>query len=378
MHISEGVLSAPVLVGGALLTVGGTYLGLRRLSEREIPKVGILSSSFFVASLIHVPLGPTSVHLVLNGINGLLLGWSAFPSILVALLLQALFFQFGGLTTLGVNTFNMAFPAVITAFLLRRVVLSDRKSLSILGGFIVGFLSVALAGFLVALSLFLAGSEFLTVAKIVFLAHVPVMILEGVITSMAILFIKRVNPRMLISALVLALVLGAFVQPCLAHRVKTFAYLSSDGSVHTETYFTDGTKVKDARVLVYDGQKGELILEGKTDENGRFVFKPPYIAKLNIVVEAEMGHKSQATLDLSETKPAEVKEEVKTPEGVDISKVIEEKLKPIEETLMRLEERLSRPSISEIFGGIGYIFGIFGVWAMLLSRRKKDDERSSP
>ncbi|MDO9586042.1 MAG: cobalt transporter CbiM, partial [Syntrophales bacterium] len=113
MHISEGVLSAPVLVAGALLTVGGTAWGLKKMDYEKIPEVAVLSSAFFVASLIHVPVGPSSAHLILNGLVGLLLGWMAFPSILVALALQALLFQSGGFTTLGVNAFNMAAPAVL-------------------------------------------------------------------------------------------------------------------------------------------------------------------------------------------------------------------------------------------------------------------------
>jgi len=71
---------------------------------------------FFVASLIHIPIGPSSAHLVLNGLVGVLLGWAAFPSIFVGLVLQALVFQFGGLTTLGVNTFAMAMPGVVVYF----------------------------------------------------------------------------------------------------------------------------------------------------------------------------------------------------------------------------------------------------------------------
>jgi cobalt/nickel transport system permease protein len=47
------------------------------------------------------------------GIVGLRLGWGAFPAILVALTLQTVFFRFGGITTLGVNTVSMAMPAVI-------------------------------------------------------------------------------------------------------------------------------------------------------------------------------------------------------------------------------------------------------------------------
>ena len=113
MHISEGILSAPVLVTGAALTATAVGYSLKKMEHKEVPRVAILSSVFFVASLIHVPVGPSSVHLILNGIIGVLLGWSTFPAILVALALQGVLFQFGGITTLGVNTFNMALPAII-------------------------------------------------------------------------------------------------------------------------------------------------------------------------------------------------------------------------------------------------------------------------
>ena len=95
MHISEGVLSGPVLLSGAALAVAGTAIGLKKLDYDQVAKVGMLSAAFFVASLIHVPIGPSNAHLILNGLVGLLLGWAAFPAILVALVLQAVLFQFG-------------------------------------------------------------------------------------------------------------------------------------------------------------------------------------------------------------------------------------------------------------------------------------------
>jgi cobalt/nickel transport system permease protein len=68
MHISEGVLSAPVLVTGAVLSFAGVAIGLKKMDYEKLPEVGVLSSVFFVASLIHVPIGPAAAHLVLNGI----------------------------------------------------------------------------------------------------------------------------------------------------------------------------------------------------------------------------------------------------------------------------------------------------------------------
>lgn len=197
MHISEGVLSAPVLMAGALLTVGGTALGLKKMNYERIPEVAVLSSAFFVASLIHVPVGPSSAHLILNGLVGLLLGWMAFPSILVALALQALLFQFGGFTTLGVNTFNMAAPAVIAYYLFNLPVRKGNHLLSIICGFAAGAMGVGTGALLVALTLVSTGESFSHVAELVLLVHLPVMVVEGIITAFCVIFLKRVKPEIL-------------------------------------------------------------------------------------------------------------------------------------------------------------------------------------
>lgn len=196
MHISEGILSGPVLLTGAALTAAGTAVGLKKLDYDRLPKAGILSAAFFVASLIHVPIGPSSVHLVLNGIIGLLLGWGAFPSILVALALQGIFFQFGGITTLGVNTLIMALPAVI-CYLFAGNLLNGGQTRTLVIAFFCGFLSVLMSSILVGCALVFTEEDFLKVSAAVILAHLPVMVIEGVITSLCIGFLRKVQPSML-------------------------------------------------------------------------------------------------------------------------------------------------------------------------------------
>ena len=56
MHIPDGVLSAPVLAAGGVLTALGVAVGLMRIDYDRIMSVAILGSAFFVASLVHVPL----------------------------------------------------------------------------------------------------------------------------------------------------------------------------------------------------------------------------------------------------------------------------------------------------------------------------------
>ncbi|KAB1442164.1 cobalt transporter CbiM [Pseudodesulfovibrio senegalensis] len=194
MHISEGVLAAPVLLSGAALTVVGTAVGLRRMDYDRIMGVAILSAAFFVASLVHVPVGPSSAHLILNGLLGLVLGWAAFPSILVALLLQAVLFQYGGLTVLGLNTFTMAAPAVLCYYLFRPLL---RNGKAAVGAFLVGFCSVLLSALFAASALALSGEAFVPLAAGLVAAHIPIMVVEGFITMFAYSFLARVKPEVL-------------------------------------------------------------------------------------------------------------------------------------------------------------------------------------
>lgn len=196
MHIAEGVLSGPVLLTGGAIAAAGTVVGLKRIDYQQVARVGILSASFFVASLIRFPIGPASIHLVLNGIVGIMLGWGAFPAILAALILQAVFFQYGGITTLGVNATIMALPALICYLLFVRV-LRRRNRLLLPTAFVCGFLSVFLSALLTGAALMFTEEGFLVAAGTVAAAHFPVMVVEGLVTVFCLAFLNRVQPELL-------------------------------------------------------------------------------------------------------------------------------------------------------------------------------------
>lgn len=215
MHISEGVLSLPVLAGGAVLGLAGLGWSLQKLPWRHIMSVGVLSAAFFVASLIHVPIGPGSAHLIMNGLLGAVLGWAAFPAITVALFLQALLFQFGGLTSLGVNVCIMAWPAVICGLLFRRVLLGPRPGLESgrhlsrepgrgagasgkkVAAFACGAVSVLLSALFCSLALHFSGEAFLTTALAVALAHIPIAVVEGLLTMFTVAYLEKTLPELL-------------------------------------------------------------------------------------------------------------------------------------------------------------------------------------
>ena len=194
MHIVDGALSDSVVIGGGILTALGVAYGLRQIDAEKIPQTGILSATFFIASLIHIPLGPSSVHLILNGLLGLTLGWAAFPALLIALLLQAVFFGYGGFVVLGVNVLNIALPAILMGILCRRMVMYSQPRSAAIWGAVAGGGAILLTALFVAGSLALSGEEFLPAAQLVLVSHLPVVVVEALLTGAAVLLIRRVRP----------------------------------------------------------------------------------------------------------------------------------------------------------------------------------------
>ena len=194
MHISDGVLSGPVCIGSYLAATIIAVATSRKMNTENIPKVAVMTSVFFVGSLVHIPIGPTSVHLVLNGLVGIILGPMAFISILLGLVLQALLFQHGGITTIGANSLMMGIPAFLSfgIFNLHRRFHFKSKEAIFAGfagasGIIFGIL--ILAAFLVT-----TGDEFMPVAKYSALAHLPVIVIESLVSGFVVSFLHRVKP----------------------------------------------------------------------------------------------------------------------------------------------------------------------------------------
>lgn len=210
MHIPDGILPAAVNAAGFATAGALTWVALRQIDRQEdpqadIPKAALLTATFFVASWIHIPIPPTSVHLVLNGLLGVLLGWYAVPAILIGLFFQAVMFQHGGLTTLGVNTTIMALPALIAygLFALRHRLRLERPAWVGAFAFLGGAAGLGLAALLAFTLLIMTIPGALDVAAEraaitgLTLAHLPLMLVEGLFAALVVLFVHRVKPALI-------------------------------------------------------------------------------------------------------------------------------------------------------------------------------------
>lgn len=210
MHIPDGFLPPSVCVTGYGITGGITWYCLRQI-EREkdpqakIPKAALMTTAFFVVNLIHIPVPPSSLHLVLNGMMGVILGYYAFLGILIALFFQAIIFQHGGITTLGVNAIIMGFPAIVAYFIfeLRHHLKIDAQRRTKIFAFLAGAGGVMIAATIFSVIVILAiptDIDVQTERNAIYLSlgiyTIPAVI-EGIFTLMLATFLERVKPELL-------------------------------------------------------------------------------------------------------------------------------------------------------------------------------------
>ena len=197
MHISEGIVSAPVLATGFVATATVLGVALKKLDPEDVPKIAVITSVFFVASLIKVPLGPTSIHLLMNGLAAVILGMNAFVAVFVGLVFQAILFGHGGVTVLGVNAAMIGGGALAAYLVWQTRHRFNIKSKEVVFGALSAAVAVMTSGVIMSLALYLSGEEFFANAVYVLWMHVPIMVIEGIVVGACAGFLKKVKPELL-------------------------------------------------------------------------------------------------------------------------------------------------------------------------------------
>jgi len=224
------------------------------------------------------------------------------------------------------------------------------------------------------------------------------------------ILLRRLSRGARISLLLLVLILAtaASVQ---AHRVIIFAWVE-DGTVYTESQFPGGAPVQGGEIEVRESS-GETVLTGITDEEGIFSFDLDTLEEptaLKMVLKAGMGHQAQWELPLAEVAAAmgrmssssggagaekvdaaaDRQQDFETSfAGRDVARTagqqagcldaaavqalveasLDKKISPVMKRLLAMEEAMAI-GLDDVMAGIGYIFGLAGVAAMVYSRKR--------
>ncbi len=227
-------------------------------------------------------------------------------------------------------------------------------------------------------------------------------------------------------ATALACVLAISAVPAWAHRVNIFAYVEGD-KIMVDCSYSKSKRVNHGAITVKDAKTGAVLITGETDEQGRFSFTVPEEAKarradLVIHLTAGEGHDNEwevkadeylsqgaeaAAAPVPDKKGDQAAQPVatasQTPEkqasslaapvtapvagpgtatamasggtcdeaaiAKAVEAAVETKIAPIRRIL--IEEKEGGPKMTEIVGGIGWIFGLIGMAAYFRSRKTK-------
>ncbi len=178
-----------------MLLAAGVFAGLWRVNDREVPRIGVLTAAFFVASSLYIPLFGTSVHLLLNGLTGVVLRWRSPLAVAVGLTLQTLLLSHGGLDAIGVNFVVLALPAVLAGVGFRWLF---RVLPAFWAGVVAGGGTAALTVLLNAAVLYVGSVEPTGVAAgVSLLVHLPVIVIEAAGVGFACRVLAKAKPEWL-------------------------------------------------------------------------------------------------------------------------------------------------------------------------------------
>ena len=168
-------------------------------------------------------------------------------------------------------------------------------------------------------------------------------------------------------AILAALVLAMLAAPASAHKLKLFASVEG-GDIVGSAYFVGGDKAVGVPGRI-QGADGSLVASFATGPDGSF--RQGVTARMDhtISVESEDGHAALFTIRAAEFPPSlpEGKGMAASSDTAALEAAIARQIRPLREQLDAYE---SRVRLHDIMGGIGTIFGLFGCWAWLQSRRR--------
>jgi len=209
MHISDGFLDPYICVLMyivALVSLTWAWKGVRRKFPRSFVPVMAVSSAFvFVGQVLNFPIVyGTSGHLVGGTFLTMLLGpHAAVISMTIVLLIQAVFFGDGGISTFGANIFNMAIIGGLSFYIVKLLSSSSsNKKRFAVSVFVASWFSIVLGALATAIQIGVSsmfanvGGLTVTVPAMLFW-HVIIGVGEAAITTSLTSQFLQIKPTML-------------------------------------------------------------------------------------------------------------------------------------------------------------------------------------
>lgn len=172
--------------------------------------------------------------------------------------------------------------------------------------------------------------------------------------------------------------------PALAHNVIS-AVFPSGSDIEGEVGFSNGEMASDLLIEVFDAA-GAKLGETRTDVDGFFLYTPT--APVTHVFRGDLGagHVAEVTMEAAEVAailgeaPVEIAASAAVTAAApvpatglseqsraEIAKMLRTELRPLRQELTAYK---NKSDFQSVLGGIGYIFGLFGLGFYIAARRK--------
>jgi hypothetical protein len=287
----------------------------------------------------------------------------------------------------------MALPGVICGGVFRAAALSSRRPVVFAAGAAAGVTAVLLGGGLVAAALALAGQPMRTPAAALLVAHLPIAVVEGLVTGSVVVLLRTVRPEVLgasplVRVALFLVVLVVLPRPALAHKLNVFAQAEGP-TIHGRAYFSGGSPAIKIQVTALDAAGHELG-RATTDQKGNFSLEAHRRCDYRLVAETGDGHGAEYTVSAAElpavlprgdpalavsvgqppgppgaSSPFRPMTEGQAAMAAGGDGRVAAELQALERQVGRLREQLdeneNRLRFRDLVGGIGYILGLAGI-----------------
>jgi len=190
----------------------------------------------------------------------------------------------------------------------------------------------------------------------------------------------------MIRSIVLSLALLAPL-PALAHNVISSVFPSGT-DIEGEVGFSNGDMAVDLLIEVFD-EAGTKLGETRTDADGFFLFTPAQ--PVTHIFRGDLGAGHVAEVQMAANEVAELLgQSIATPAAsasgqavtgsvdaalsdqsrAELATMIRNELRPLRQELTAFK---NKSDFQSVLGGIGYIFGLFGLGFYIAARRKMDN-----